>query len=87
MVEQHKRLLLDLAERCVLTLGPGIREVLSETAHFAKDNGTVQELAISNMLEIAALRELLFQKGIITKEELIAEFKKLDREMKEKGAK
>jgi len=31
------------------------------------------------------LRELLFQKGIITKEELIAEFKKLDREIKEKG--
>jgi hypothetical protein len=52
-----------------------------------KEIVTVQELAISNMLEIAALRELLFQKGIITKEELIAEFKKLDREMKEKGAK
>lgn len=46
---------------------------------------TIQELAISNMLEIAALRELLFQKGIITKEELIAEFKKLDGEIKEKG--
>lgn len=46
---------------------------------------TIQELAISNMLEIAALRELLFQKGIIAKEELIAEFKKLDREIKEKG--
>jgi hypothetical protein len=46
---------------------------------------TIQELAISNMLEIAALRELLFHKGIITKEELIAEFKKLDREIKEKG--
>jgi hypothetical protein len=46
---------------------------------------TVQELAISNMLEIAALRELLFEKGIISKEEFLAEFKKLDREMKEKG--
>jgi hypothetical protein len=28
-----------------------------------KEIVTVQELAISNMLEIAALRELLFQKG------------------------
>lgn len=43
VVEQHKRLLLDLAERGLLTLGPGIREVLSETTYFAKDNGTVQE--------------------------------------------
>ena len=50
-----------------------------------KEIVTIQELAISNMLEIAALRELLFQKGIITKEELIAEFKKLDGEIKEKG--
>lgn len=45
---------------------------------------TVQELAITNMLEIEALRELLFEKGIITKDELMAKFKKLDREMKEK---
>jgi len=45
---------------------------------------TVQELAISNMLEIGALRQLLFEKGIITEEEFLAKFKKLDREMKEK---
>ena len=45
---------------------------------------TIQELAISNMLEIEALRQLLFEKGIITKDEFIAKFKKLDREMKEK---
>ena len=32
-----------------------------------KEIVTVQELAVSNMLEIAALRELLFQKGVITK--------------------
>jgi len=52
-----------------------------------KDIVTVQELVISNMLEIEALRELLFEKGIITKEESLARFKGLDREMKEKGDK
>ena len=45
---------------------------------------TVQELAISNMLGIEALRQLLFEKGIISEEEFIARFKKVDREMKEK---
>ena len=50
-----------------------------------KEIVTVQELAISNMLEIEALRQLLFEKGIITEDEFIAKFKKLDREMKEKG--
>jgi hypothetical protein len=30
---------------------------------------TIHELAISNMLEIEALRQLLFEKGIISKEE------------------
>ena len=49
-----------------------------------KEIVTVQELAVSNMLEIEALRQLLFEKGIITKDEFIAKFKKLDREMKEK---
>ena len=44
----------------------------------------VQEIALSNMLEIEALRQLLFEKGIITKDEFLAKFKKLDREMKEK---
>jgi len=37
-----------------------------------KEIVTIQELAISNMLEIAALRELLFEKGIISKDEFIA---------------
>ena len=46
---------------------------------------TTQELAISNKLEIETLRQLLFEKGIITEEEFIARFKRLDREMKEKG--
>ena len=50
-----------------------------------KEIVTVQELAISNMLEIETLRELLFEKGIISKDEFIAKFKELDREMKEKG--
>ena len=50
-----------------------------------KEIVTVQEIAICNMLEIGALRELLFEKGIISKDEFIAKFKKLDREMKEKG--
>jgi hypothetical protein len=46
---------------------------------------TVQELAVCNMLEIGALRELLLEKGIISKNEFIARYRKLDREMKEKG--
>jgi len=37
------------------------------------------------MLEIEALRQLLFGKGIITEEEFIAKFKELNREMKEQG--
>jgi len=45
---------------------------------------TVQELAVSNMLEIEALRQLLFEKGIITEGEFIDKFKELDREMKER---
>ena len=46
---------------------------------------TVQELAVCNMLEIEALRQCLFEKEIISEEEFIARYKKLDREMKEKG--
>ena len=49
-----------------------------------KEIVTVQELAVSNMLEIETLRELLFEKGIITEDEFIAKFKKIDREMKER---
>jgi len=37
------------------------------------------------MLEIEAFRELLFEKGIITKEQFLTKFKELDRKMKEKG--
>ncbi|MFX0201969.1 MAG: hypothetical protein ACFFCW_38145 [Candidatus Hodarchaeota archaeon] len=47
---------------------------------------TVQELAVSNMLEIEALRQLLFEKGIITQDEFIESYKKLNREMKEERA-
>ncbi|MDH5386639.1 MAG: hypothetical protein OEY18_18210 [Candidatus Aminicenantes bacterium] len=52
-----------------------------------KEFVTVQGLAISNMLEIEALIELLVDKGIVTKEEVLAKCRKLDREMKEKRAK
>jgi hypothetical protein len=52
-----------------------------------KEIVTTQELAISNMLEIEALRQLLFKKGIISEDEFIAKFKKLDREMQEKRGK
>ena len=37
------------------------------------------------MLELEAMRQLLFEKGIITEEEFIDKFKELDREMKKKG--
>jgi len=47
-----------------------------------KEIVTVQELAISNMLEIEALRQLLFEKGIITEEEFVVRYKKLDREIR-----
>jgi hypothetical protein len=50
----------------------------------SKEIVTVQELAVSNMLETAALRELLFENGIISKEEFVTRFKMLDREMKER---
>ncbi len=49
-----------------------------------KEIVTVQEIAISNMLEIEALIELLLEKGIKGKDELMAKFKKLYRKMKEK---
>ncbi len=41
VVEQHKRLLIDLAERNRIALPAGVREVLSEQAPLVKDNGTV----------------------------------------------
>lgn len=42
VVEQHKRLLLDLADRGAVTLAPGVREALSEQAPHVKDNGAVE---------------------------------------------
>ena len=36
------------------------------------------------MLKIKALRQLLFEKGIITKDEFLAKFERLDREVKER---
>ena len=52
-----------------------------------KEIVTIQEIAISNMLEIEALRQLLFEKGIITEEEFISRFRKLDKEMRKKRGK
>ena len=43
---------------------------------------TVQEAAISNMLEIEKLRQLLCKKGIITEDEFNAKLKKLNRNMR-----
>lgn len=41
IVEQHKRLLLDLVARGSITLGQGVQEALSEKVYVVKDNGTV----------------------------------------------
>jgi len=49
-----------------------------------KEIVTVQELAVSNMLELETLRQLLFEKRIITEEEFLDKFKKLDRKTTEK---
>lgn len=43
IVEQHKRLLLHLANRVAITLQSGVREALSERVHAVKDNGAVTE--------------------------------------------
>ena len=41
LVEQHKRLLLKLADSRVITLMPGVQEALSERVYAVKDNGAV----------------------------------------------
>ena len=43
LVEQHKRLLLHLADRHAITLQPGVHEALSERVYAVKDNGAVAE--------------------------------------------
>jgi len=48
-----------------------------------KEIVTIQELVISNTLEIEALRQLLFEKGIMTEEEFISKYKTLQIEMSE----
>jgi len=49
---------------------------------------SLQDAAISEMRQACeGLIELLMEKGIISEEEFIAKYKKLDREMKEKGGK
>lgn len=41
VIEQHKRLLLDLAERGAVSLAPGAREALAEQVPVVRENGTV----------------------------------------------
>ena len=48
-----------------------------------KEIVTTQELAISNMLELETLRQLLFEKGIITEKEFIERFKKLNKDKRQ----
>ena len=43
VVEQHKRLLLDLAECKTITLAAGVREALSERLYVVRDNGIVAD--------------------------------------------
>jgi uncharacterized protein (DUF1778 family) len=43
VVEQHKRLILDLAARGAITVSTGVREALSERIFVVRDNGTVRE--------------------------------------------
>ena len=50
-----------------------------------KEIATFQELTISNMLELEALIQLLFEKEIITQDEFTDKFRKLDREMNERS--
>ncbi len=45
---------------------------------------TVQELALPNMLELETLRQLLFEKEIITEGEFLTRFERLRIEMKQK---
>jgi hypothetical protein len=45
---------------------------------------TMEELAISNVLEQEALRELPLEKEIITEVEFVSRFEKLDRQQKAK---
>lgn len=42
-----------------------------------KETVTVEELALSNSLEIAALVAVLERKGLLTKEEIIEEIKRM----------
>jgi hypothetical protein len=49
-----------------------------------KEVATVQELAVSTMLEIGGLRQLLFEKGIITEQEVLTRFERLSIDMKQK---
>ena len=49
----------------------------------SKEKVTPEDLIYSNMVQIESLMRLLVKKGIITKDELQAEYKELMREAKE----
>jgi hypothetical protein len=49
-----------------------LKQLVNATPLNPKEIVTIQELAISNMFEFEALRQLLFQKAIIAGEEFIA---------------
>ena len=52
----------------------------------SKDNPMVslEELVLSNMLEVQALIKILERKGLITQDEILAEVEVLKKEMEEK---
>ena len=56
VVEQHRRLLLDWAERGAVAFPEGVREVLSERIFVARENGNVhkrtQYLSLRNKLRV-----------------------------------
>jgi hypothetical protein len=49
-----------------------LKQLVNATPLNPKEIVTIQELAISNMFEFEALRQLLFQKAIIAGEEFVA---------------
>ena len=57
-----------------------LKTAVSSDTFTGKVIGVSDGDTISNMLEIEALRQLLFEKGI-AKDEFITKFKQLDREM------
>ena len=49
-----------------------------------KELVSFKEMLMANSVQVDALCQLLIEKGIITEEEFVARYKKVDREMKER---